>query len=65
MNKGPNRTDGSDLISLDLERGRDFGVPPYNKMRQLCGLRKANSFEDLSDQISQEVRTLNIVIYKT
>lgn len=55
MNKGPNRTDGVDLVSLDLQRGRDFGVPPYNKIRQLCGLSKANSFNDLSDQISQEV----------
>lgn len=64
MDKGPNRTDGIDLISLDLERGRDFGLPSYNKMRQLCGLNKVNSFYELSDQISQKVCMLNIIKYK-
>jgi len=50
----PNQTDGQDLITLDLERGRDFGVPSYNKFRQLCGLSKAKTFNDITDQISKQ-----------
>ncbi|XP_060870138.1 peroxidase-like [Metopolophium dirhodum] len=52
--RSPNKTDGSDLITLDMERGRDFGEPPYNKFRQLCGLRAARTFGDLTDQISKK-----------
>lgn len=48
-----------DLVSLDMERGRDYGLPPYNKFRQLCGLSEAKSFADLNDQMSEEkVNTL-------
>lgn len=51
----PNKTEGTDLVSLDLERGRDFGLPPYNKFRQLCGLSQATTFDDFTDQISKKV----------
>ncbi|VVC25042.1 Hypothetical protein CINCED_3A001808 [Cinara cedri] len=50
----PNKTEGLDLVSLDLERGRDFGLPSYNKFRQLCGLNEAKTFDDLTDQISKK-----------
>lgn len=46
---------GFDLMSYDIQRGRDNGLPPYNKMRQICGLKKAIRFDDLSDLISQQV----------
>lgn len=42
---------GVDLLSYDIQRGRDTGLPPYNKMRQLCGLPVAKSFDDLIDII--------------
>jgi len=47
---------GFDLMSYDIQRGRDNGLPPYNKMRHICGLKKANKFNDLSDLISSEVK---------
>lgn len=49
-----------DLVTLDLERGRDFGEPSYNKFRQLCGLKEARSFDDLIDQINKKVNTIPI-----
>ncbi|XP_001946575.2 peroxidase [Acyrthosiphon pisum] len=46
-----NNSIGVDLLSYDIQRGRDTGLPPYNKMRQLCGLPVAKSFSDLVDTI--------------
>lgn len=40
-----------DLMSLNIHRGRDHAIATYNDMRQICGLRRATSFEDLTDQI--------------
>ena len=39
---------GMDLISLNLQRGRDHGLAGYTQYRQLCGLGATNSFSDLS-----------------
>ncbi|XP_025202646.1 peroxidase-like [Melanaphis sacchari] len=44
-------TTGFDLLSYDIQRGRDVGLPPYTKLRSLCGLPQVNLFDDLSDYI--------------
>jgi len=44
-------TTGFDLLSYDIQRGRDVGLPPYTKLRSLCGLPQVNTFDDLSDYI--------------
>ena len=43
--------DLSDLISINIQRGRERGVPGYTKYRnlQLCGLSNVKSFEDLKN----------------
>lgn len=46
---------GVDLVSIDIDRGRDFGLPSYNKFRKLCGLSEAKTFDDLTDQIDKKV----------
>ncbi|KAK7490593.1 hypothetical protein BaRGS_00018196 [Batillaria attramentaria] len=42
----PRRRRGFDLVSFNIQRGRDHGIPPYNDLRQSCGLRRITSFDD-------------------
>ena len=43
--------DLSDLVAINLERGRERGVPGYTTYRNLplCGLERVDTFEDLEN----------------
>lgn len=46
---------GTDLLSIDLTRGRDHGMPPYvTLLRLLKGTRRITKFRHLSPHISEE-----------
>lgn len=46
---GPPGSGGFDLVSLNIQRGRDHGLPSYNDTRQALGLATKLSFADISD----------------
>ena len=47
-----------DLVALNVQRGRDHGLPPYVKWRQLCGLRSVKSWKMFASVVSSpEVST--------
>lgn len=56
---------GIDLIALNIQRGRDHGIPSYNNYRALCNLKRATTFEDLAREIPTEVIARFKRIYAT
>ena len=44
--------DVSDLAAINIQRGREHGLPGYNTFRKICGLRKATTFKEFEDHIS-------------
>lgn len=39
---------GRDLVALNIQRGRDFGLPDYNTIREAYGLARKSSFDEIT-----------------
>ena len=44
-----NETFGFDLFAFDIQRGRDHGLPPYYKWREVCNLPPAANFSQMKE----------------
>ena len=50
---------------MNIQRGRDHGLPGYFRWREFCNLPKANTFDDLKDEIKDRTtRELLKKLYK-
>lgn len=45
---GPPGSGGFDLASLNIQRGRDHGIPHYNALRGMAGLTPVSDFSEIS-----------------
>lgn len=43
---------GFDLASLNIQRGRDHGIPHYNALREMAGLTPVTDFSEISSHAS-------------
>ncbi|XP_073799398.1 dual oxidase 1 isoform X4 [Danio rerio] len=48
---GPLRFSRSDAVALTIQRGRDFGLPSYNQIREALSMAPVNSFEDINPKL--------------
>lgn len=45
---------GMDLVSFNMQRGREFGLPGYMEFRKFCGLPGAETFDGLSGSMPND-----------
>ncbi len=53
---GPPGAGGFDLASLNIQHGRDIGIPTYNDMREAIGLSPAEDFAGITSDQDTAVR---------
>lgn len=51
---GPPGAGGLDLASLNIQRGRDHGLPDYNTVRAAFGLKRVTSFAQISSSTATQ-----------
>ncbi|XP_031712547.1 eosinophil peroxidase-like [Anarrhichthys ocellatus] len=55
-----------DLAALNMQRGRDHGLPGYNKWRKFCGLTQPRNLEELAEVLNNtEIAEKLLDLYKT
>ena len=62
----PGSAHGFDLAALNIQRGRDHGLPGYGAWRRECGLHEATFFEDTEFEIkSAKARNILDELYRS
>ncbi|EEC10299.1 peroxinectin, putative [Ixodes scapularis] len=55
---------GMDLVALNIQRGRDHGIPSYNDWREHCGMSRITDFAQLADIMTPESAKAFAQVYK-
>ncbi|KAJ8968839.1 hypothetical protein NQ317_005307 [Molorchus minor] len=45
---------GVDLVSFNMQRGREYGLPGFMEFRKFCGLSTSHSFDDMVTAMNNE-----------
>ncbi|XP_029341375.1 peroxidase-like [Acyrthosiphon pisum] len=61
----PNDSFGMDILSLDIQRSRDHGIPSYTQFRKYCGLTDIENVQDLSEIMVEGSADKLLKLYKT
>lgn len=56
---------GLDLVSLNIQRGRDHGLPGYIMWREYCELGKARTFSDLEKYLDRQTLQQISILYES
>ncbi|NES73524.1 MAG: peroxiredoxin, partial [Okeania sp. SIO2D1] len=57
---GPPGSGGFDLASLNIQRGRDHGIPAYNEVRGALGLTLASNFADITSDLELQQKLASV-----
>lgn len=57
---GPPGAGGFDLASLNIQRGRDHGLPDYNTLRVEYGLAPVSSFADITSDVALQAALASV-----
>lgn len=55
---------GLDLVSLNIQRGRDHGLPTYPNWREFCGLSRPKTFDDMTGYVDEDSLSSLKAVYK-
>jgi len=63
--ENPGSRFGMDLAAINMQRGRDHGLPGYNRYREWCGLKPLLSWDDLHGVMRNATTSMYPQIYES